>query len=161
MNGRFFCLGRADYVLVGTGTNGVKTECRKYIPGRHLSAIVVARQSVYFVFVHLPHNFVKAVFRLPRFVRPFVQIGYMMTWFISMYIVTHQALFVDIFGFFEIFGRKMHSEKRIKTANKLFLATHFIYQSVNIVRHKKGVIPRISFNKTLSMCIQQVKIFFK
>ena len=85
----------------------------------------------------------------------------MMARFVTVHVVAHQPLFVYIFRMFKIFGRQVHRKERVETTHKPFLSAHQTHQSVDIVRYEERIVPRIAFDKALSVGIEQVKIFFE
>ena len=64
-------------------------------------------------------------------------------------------------GIFVVFCRQFHGKQRIQPLDKAFVSSHKSLQAIHILRYIKRVIPGITFDKTLSMCLQRIKIFFE
>ena len=56
---------RSENVLVGTRTYRIESHCRKNVPCRHLSAVVVSAEAAYVVAVHPVHDLTKPSLSLP------------------------------------------------------------------------------------------------
>src|SRR5690606_934267 len=78
-----------------------------------------------------------------------------------MDIVSYDSVTGDIFCIFEILIRKFHRKQRVKVVDKPFLVAMQGYQGIRVLRYEQTIVPRVTFDKTLSMCIQYIEIFDK
>ena len=83
---------RSDYILIGAGGHGIEAHRSENIPGRHLTAVVVAAQSVDVVLIHLIHDLTYPVLRFPRFRSPGVEVRNVLAHFVAVHIIPQNTL---------------------------------------------------------------------
>ena len=69
----------------------IESERRKDIPSRHLSYILITRQTIRLICIHGMKNLLDSVSRLPRLTYKCVQVNCMMTRFVTMRILANQS----------------------------------------------------------------------
>lgn len=80
--------------------------------------------------------------------------------FVTVDISAEQAFPCHIFGLGEELVRQMHGKQGVQLVDKAAVATHQADQVGRSLRNIERIVPGVSFDKTLSVCAEQVDILF-
>ncbi len=131
---------RADHVLVRARRHAVETERAHHEPRAHLSAVLVADQTVGTVRVHRVHEPAHHCLRLPRLARERVQIRDVVAWLVAVRVLADHA--GDV-GLLVPGNLALGAEQRVELRRKRALPTEKIHQTVHVLRRKKRILPGI------------------
>src|ERR1700733_9616000 len=88
----------ADHVVGGGRVERIEAHGRKYVPGGHLSAILISEYAVGGVGISVPGNFPHACLRLPGLSRVVVQISIVMAGFVVVAVVAAVEMLIQFGG---------------------------------------------------------------
>ena len=116
----------SQHIAVCCWTDRIKAHRREEIPSRHLSGIVVARETAWRIVILRIEDMRHTLSRLLWFANEIIEIGYLMTGFV--------AVPISSFG-----------KHRVELGLKLLLATQHLHQSIDILRHIPSVMTSGTF----------------
>ena len=135
-DGNSLCTRRTDIINITGRSNRIETDTVEHIPCRHLSAIVIATQSIRCVSIETVHDGAYPFLAFPRFFQVIVKVSDMMARLISMPIGTDTSLNIMRAG---NIIRQFYREKLIQPLAEQFL-TSFIDISLHVLRHIPGIL---------------------
>ena len=120
----------------------VHSQRREDVPCRHLTHVLVARQSVRPVVVERREHLADLVGRLPRLPQPRVEVQNMVARFVAVGVLPDQPR--DVGRGLAAFDDRTYRKERIQLFNHLRTRAEQPFEALDIVRSQPGVLPGVA-----------------
>ena len=144
LNFHFIKLRYTRRVNIAARTNRVNPHGTHHIPSTHLSAILIANQSIRTVFIKCLTNPVHDGLRLLRLSTIVVQVSHVMTRFVAMGILTNQSRNIRLIA---ARSARISAKQRIQMIFRSLYTTQFIHHPHDIMRNIHRILPSIGLSK--------------